>query len=161
MTLRGDDGQIYHRDVLRHPGAVVILPLLDDQTAVLIRNHRPTVETTLLELPAGTCESGETPEATARRELIEETGYQAEHLELMHEFYSAPGISDEKMWLYAARNLTEVGAQREAVEDITNQVIGRNEAAELISNGQIHDGKTLVGLYAWLAQKIKMRPNGA
>ena len=130
----------------------MIIPLLDDETVVLINNNRPTVETTLLELPAGTREPTEEPAVTAKRELIEETGYDADSLELVHEFYSAPGISDEKMWLYIARGLTEVGAQREAVEDITNRIVTREEASRLIQSGAIHDGKTLVGLYAWLAK---------
>jgi ADP-ribose pyrophosphatase len=152
MTLRGDDGQTYHREVIRHPGAVVIIPLLDDNTVVLINNRRPTVDRTLVELPAGTRDPGETPETTARRELIEETGYEATSFELIHEFYSAPGISDEIMWLYVARGLTAVGANREAVEDITNRVVDRSEASKMIQRGDIYDGKTLVGLYAWLSQ---------
>lgn len=156
MQLRGDDGKIYHREVLRHPGAVVIIPLLDDGRVVLIRNNRPTVEKVLLELPAGTCEVGkegkpaEAPEATAARELIEETGYQAKQFNLVHAFYSAPGISDEMMWLYVATGLTEVGANREAVEDIENEIVSIDEVRRMIPAGEIIDGKTLVGLYAWL-----------
>lgn len=150
MQLRGSDGKIYHREVLRHPGAVVLIPLIDDDTVVLIRNTRPTVQQTLLELPAGTREPNESPETTAARELIEETGYRADSLELVHEFYSAPGISDERMWLYVARGLTEVGADREAVEAIENQITSRREAIAWLDGGKIIDGKTLVGLYAWL-----------
>ena len=150
MELRGDDGGIYHREVLRHPGAVVLIPVLDDGRLVLIRNTRPTVGETLLELPAGTREPDEAPETTARRELIEETGYEAARLTLVREFYAAPGISDERMWLYLAEGLTEVGADREAVEAIVNEVVDRTEAQRMLDAGEIVDGKTLVGLLSWL-----------
>ena len=151
MTLRGDDGKLYHREVLRHPGAVVIIPVLNDGRVVLIDNHRPTVDKTLIELPAGTREPDEAPERTAARELIEETGYHAESLTLIREFYSAPGISDERMWLYVAKGLTEVGAAREAVEDIVNRVVDRAEIESMLAQGRIEDSKTLVGLMSWLA----------
>lgn len=150
MTLRGDDGKIYHREVLRHPGAVVVIPLLNDGRVVLIRNNRPTVEKVLLELPAGTREPDEAPETTAARELMEETGYEAKTFNLVHAFYSAPGISDEMMWLYVASDLKEVGANREAVEDIENEIVSLDDVRRMIPAGEIIDGKTLVGLYAWL-----------
>lgn len=150
MELLGRDGQTYHREVIRHPGAVVLLPLLDQDTVVLIENQRPTVGAMLLELPAGTRESGEAPEATAARELVEETGYQAGQLTLVHEFYSAPGISDELMYLYVARELTEGPHHREATEEIENRIATRAEIETWIAEGRIRDAKTLVGLYAFL-----------
>jgi ADP-ribose pyrophosphatase len=150
MELLGSDGQIYHREVIRHPGAVVLLPLLDQDTVVLIENQRPTVGEMLLELPAGTREAGEAPEATAARELVEETGYQAGQLSLVLEFYSAPGISDELMYLYVARELAEGPHQREAVEKIENRIATRAEIEGFIAEGRIRDAKTLVGLYAFL-----------
>ena len=152
MTLLGSDDRRYQRDVIRHPGAVVIVPVLDDDRVVLIRNTRPTVETTLLELPAGTREPDEDPIVCAKRELIEETGYRAETFELLHEFYSAPGISDERMWLYAATDLVHVGADREATEQIENQIATGDQIRQWLRSGEIRDGKTLVGLYAWLSR---------
>ena len=157
MKLRGDDGKIYHREVLRHPGAVVLIPVLDDGRLVLIRNTRPTIDETLLELPAGTREPDEAPEVTAGRELIEETGYRASRLTLLREFYAAPGISDERMWLYVAEGLTEVGADREAVESIVNEVVSPAEATRLLEAGEIVDGKTLVGLLSWLSSSLAPR----
>ena len=150
MDLDGSDGKVYHREVIRHPGAVVLLPLTDADTVVLIRNHRATVGETLLELPAGTREPDESPEQTAARELIEETGYRAGTLNELCEFYSAPGICDELMHLYVATDLTAGQHAREAVEQIENQLVHRDEVRELIAEGAIRDAKTLVGLYAFL-----------
>jgi len=150
MTLTGNDGKVYQREVVRHPGAVVLLPLLDRDTLVLIENRRPTIGETLLELPAGTREVGETAETTAVRELAEETGYTAESMTLLHEFYSAPGICDERMSLFIARGLSAGKAAREATEEIVNRIVTRDEVASLIADNKIKDAKTLVGLYAFL-----------
>lgn len=150
MELTGSDGQVYHREVIRHPGAVVLLPLIDRDTVVLIKNHRPTVGETLLELPAGTREVDEPAETTAARELIEETGYTAGRLEKVHEFYSAPGICDELMHLYVATELTEGDHAREAVEQIENHIATRDDIKKYIAQGKIRDAKTLVGLFVFL-----------
>lgn len=150
LQLTGSDGKQYVREVIRHPGAVVLLPLLDENRVVLIENHRPTVGETLLELPAGTREPGEPAEQTAARELIEETGYHAGQLTMFHEFYSAPGICDELMHLFVARDLIPGQHQREATEQIENRIADRNEIVQLIAAGRIRDAKTLVGLYAFL-----------
>ncbi|MCO8124518.1 NUDIX hydrolase [Stieleria sp. TO1_6] len=150
MTLTGDDGQQYQREVIRHPGAVVLLPILDDGRVVMIENTRPTVGETLLELPAGTREPNEDAAVTASRELIEETGYSASSFELMHQFYSAPGICDELMHLYRATGLVAGDPQREATEAIINRIATRQEIVQWIGSGKIRDAKTLVGLYAFL-----------
>lgn len=152
LTLTGEDGQVYQREVVRHPGAVVLLPILDDGRVVMIENTRPTVGETLLELPAGTREPAEEPMVTASRELIEETGYTAGKLELIHEFYSAPGICDELMHLYRATALVAGDPDREATESIVNRIATRNEIRQWIAEGSIRDAKTLVGLYAYLSE---------
>jgi ADP-ribose pyrophosphatase len=121
----------------------------------MIENHRHSVGQTLLELPAGTIESGEPPESTATRELIEETGYHAGTLEKLHEFYSCPGICDELMHLYMATDLTAGQPDREATEEIENRIVSRHEIIQMISRGEIRDAKTLVGLYALLARPTK------
>ena len=151
MTLTGRDGTTHQREVIRHPGAVVLLPLIDSDTVVLIENTRLTVKETLLELPAGTREVGEPVETTARRELMEETGYQAAKLQPIHQFYSAPGICDELMHLFLATELTEGEPDRESTEEIRNSVLDREEVIRRIQSGAIRDAKTLVGLYAWLS----------
>lgn len=150
MELIGSDGKTYVREVVRHQGAVVLLPLLDADTIVMIENQRPTIGQVLLELPAGTREPGEDAIVTADRELIEETGYRAGSLEEIQTFYSAPGICDERMHLFVARDLVEGDAAREAVEQIENRIVTRGQVETMIDDGVIQDAKTLVGLLLFL-----------
>ena len=139
-------GREHIREVLRHPGAVVLLPLLDDNHVVLIRNFRVAIGKTLLELPAGTVEPNEPHAQTAARELIEETGYRADKIELFHRFYPSPGVMDEQMLLYIAEGLTHGDPAREAGEEIENQIMSWGEIDSAIESGEIVDGKSLVGL---------------
>ena len=152
MTITDKHGKQVMREVVRHPGAVVLLPILEDGCVVMIENYRRAVDQTLLELPAGTMEVGEPPEKTAPRELLEETGYRAGKLTKVHEFYSCPGICDELMHLYVATDLVAGDPQREATEQIENRIVSRDEIKTLMQSGQIRDAKTLVGLYWYLAQ---------
>jgi ADP-ribose pyrophosphatase len=139
-------GSTIRREVVRHPGAVTILPLVDVDHVCLIKNYRVAVARTLIELPAGTLEPGEDPRETARRELIEETGYRAARLELLHTFFLSPGILDERMCLFVASELTAGNARRESCEEIENLVVSWNEAIEWVMRRQIEDAKTIVGL---------------
>ncbi len=152
MTITDKHGNQVMREVIRHTGAVVLLPILDDGQVVMIENYRRSVDQTLLELPAGTIEAGDSPEATAPRELIEETGYRAGKLNKVHEFYSCPGICDELMHLYIATELVAGDPEREATEQIENRIVNRDEIKSLIQSGQIRDAKTLVGLYWFLTE---------
>jgi ADP-ribose pyrophosphatase len=154
LEISDSQGQVRTKEVIRHPGAVVLLPVLGDGRVVMIENHRHSVGQTLLELPAGTIESGEPPELTAGRELIEETGFHAGKLEKLHEFYSCPGICDELMHLYLATELTAGQPDREATEQIENRIVSRDEISGLIAGGAIRDAKTLIGLYTLLARPI-------
>lgn len=140
------DGRRRSREIVRHPGAVVLLPLIDDDHICLIRNYRVSINATLIELPAGTLEPDEPPAATAARELLEETGYVAEQLELLHTYYPSPGIMDERMYLFVARGLSYAAPQRELGEEIDNLVVSWDEALALIDRGEIRDAKTLAGL---------------
>lgn len=140
------NGEAFVREVIRHPGSVVILPVLDEDHLCLIRNFRVAVDKTLIELPAGTLDVGEDPDICAARELTEETGYVAGRLERLTSFYAAPGILDEQMHLYAAFQLVEGPPAREKGEIIENQVVRWDEALRLIDNGTINDAKTIVGL---------------
>ena len=152
LELVDANGRQIVREVIRHPGAVVLLPRLDDGRIVLIDNVRRTVGETLLELPAGTIDPGEAPEQTAARELTEETGYTAAKLEKIHEFYSCPGICDELMHLYLATGLIAGDPAREATEQIENRIVRHDEVPGLIASGAVRDAKTLVGLYALLSR---------
>ena len=134
------------RDVVIHPGAVVILPLLDDNNIVLIRNERFAISENLWELPAGTLEPKEHPQATAEREIIEETGYEAGQMEYLTVFYTTPGFCNERMFAYVAKDLKFVGQNLDATEKITVEKRSLNEALQMIRSGEIHDGKTITTL---------------
>ncbi|GIW92157.1 MAG: ADP-ribose pyrophosphatase [Pirellulaceae bacterium] len=134
------------KDIIRHPGAVVVLPWVDESHICLVENYRVAVGKTLLELPAGTCEPPENPLQTARRELEEETGYQAGSWQLLHRFYPSPGILDEQMHLFVARQLTAGVPRREPGEQIQNVILAWSEVLRRLDEGRIQDAKTLVGI---------------
>jgi ADP-ribose pyrophosphatase len=149
VTRTLGDGSLHHRQIVRHPGAVTILPMVDDEHLCLIRNYRVSVDETLIELPAGTREPDEAAEATAHRELIEETGYEAGHLSLLHRFLLSPGILDERMILFLATDLRVVGSSREVGEEIENLVVPFTDAIDMIQDGRIQDAKTIVGILTY------------
>ena len=99
-TALGRDGLPHTKETVQHPGAVAVLPILDDGRVCLIRNYRVAVDKTLIEVPAGTLEPGEDPAETARRELAEETGFRAKSIEKLRAFNMSPGILNERMHLY-------------------------------------------------------------
>ena len=140
------NGLLRTREIVRHPGAVVVLPMVDDDHVCLIRNFRVSVDQFLLELPAGTLEAGEQPEVTAERELIEETGYRAQQIERLHAFYLSPGILDERMHLYLATGLTPGETALEPGEEIENLIVPWDDAISMIYDQRIQDAKTIVGL---------------
>ena len=146
IDLPGSDGQLHRREVVQHPGAVVILPLLTDAQVVLIRNRRHAVEQTLLELPAGTLEAGEDPADCASREVVEETGYKAKKITRLTDFYTSPGICTERMWAFLATDLTHVGQDLDASEQITVEVMPLDQSMQMIESGEIRDGKTIATL---------------
>ena len=115
-TFTAPDGRTVKRDVVRHPGAVVILPVLDAEHVVLLRNYRFIIDETLWEVPAGTMTPGEAPDACARRELTEETGYTAAKWRSLGFVYASPGVLDEKLHLFMAEELTE-GESRPEIEE--------------------------------------------
>jgi len=148
-STRLPDGSDLEREVVLHPGAVVILPLPDDDHVCLLRNYRFSVAETLLELPAGTLEPPEAPEAAAVRELAEETGYQARSWAKLAEFYPSPGVMTERMYLFAARDLVPGDRQLQAGEQMETQIVSWRDAVAWALDGTIRDAKTLVGLLLW------------
>ncbi|HEX4132012.1 MAG TPA: NUDIX hydrolase [Pirellulales bacterium] len=144
--FRAADGTEHVNESVQHPGAVTIIPMVDEQRVCLIRNRRPAVDQTLIELPAGTLEPGELPLDTARRELEEETGYRAESIELLCQFFTSPGILNERMHLYLATGLHAGSTNLDAGEQIENMIVDWMEALAMCHDGRIQDAKSLVGI---------------
>ncbi|MBX7170765.1 MAG: NUDIX hydrolase [Pyrinomonadaceae bacterium] len=144
-TLR--EGEItYQRDLILHSGSAVIIPVFDDKTVALVRQYRHAAQKYLLELPAGSLEKGETPENCAAREIQEEIGYRAEKIELLTEFYVSPGFLNEKMFVFLATELTEVGQNLDDDEMLSVERFSFPEIYQMIKQGEFEDAKTMLGL---------------
>ena len=139
-------GEVRTREVIRHPGSVVIVPEVDEDHVCLIRNVRVAVNQTLIELPAGTLDPNESPLDCSFRELAEETGFRAKQMTPLVTIYPAPGILDEKMHIFVATDLSAGEAAREPGEEIENLIVTWKEAFEMIRDNEIIDAKTIVGL---------------
>jgi ADP-ribose pyrophosphatase len=137
---------VYQREVVRHPGSAVIVPVFADETVALVRQYRHPAVKYLLEIPAGTLNEGERPETGASRELEEELGFVAGKLEKLIEFFVSPGFCEEKMWVYLASDLTQTKQKLDADELIEVVRVSFSEAFEMISAGEIEDAKTIIGL---------------
>lgn len=134
------------REIVAHPGSVVVLPILPDGRVVMVRQYRHAVRQSLWELVAGGIEPGETPREAARRELLEETGYIARRLKPLVDFFPSPGFLTEEMHLIEARGLTMSKARPEADEYIRTGQFTWAEMLRKLRAKSIRDGKTLVGL---------------
>lgn len=148
-TLTLPDGRTVQRDLIIHPGAVAILPVVDAEHVCLLRNYRFIVEQTLWEIPAGTLEPGEPPDQAAIRELEEETGYRAGRWQRLTEFYPSPGVLSERTHLYVAHDLTPGPTRLEPEEKLEPQVVPLRDALSWALDGVIRDAKTLVALLWW------------
>lgn len=145
--VRLPDGGESAREVIRHRGAAVVLPILDDGTVVMVRQYRYPVAAALLELPAGTLEPDEDPMACAARELVEETGYRARTLEPLGRFYSAPGYTDEVLLAVLAGGLEpSADASPDHDENIAVELLAAGEVLQRIGSGEIADAKTIATL---------------
>jgi ADP-ribose pyrophosphatase len=143
---RGAEGNLQPRQVILHPGAVIVIPVLDGDRVCLIRNERIAVGKSLIELPAGTLEPPEPPHETAPRELREETGFTAAKWTELPGFYMSPGILCERMYVFVAEELTEGDPERESGEAIDNLIVPWVEALAMIDRGEIEDAKTVAAL---------------
>jgi ADP-ribose pyrophosphatase len=143
------DGQTIRRDVILHPGAVVILPVLDRDHVVLLRNHRFVLGETLWEVPAGTVEPGEPLQRCAERELAEETGYAAARWHSLGYLYASPGVMDEKLHLFVAEELTPGPPRPEPGEQLRPVVCRFDDAIKMCLSGDIRDAKTITSLLLW------------
>ncbi len=151
VTIAGDDGSAFTRSVVRHPGAVVVVPVTEDgDSALLVRQFRAATAGTLLEVPAGKRDvAGETPEATAARELEEEIGFRPGRLVPLCEFYNSPGFCDEYTHLYCALDLESVPGPRGVTaeeEAMTIESVRFDAIDDLIADRAIVDAKTIIGL---------------
>jgi ADP-ribose pyrophosphatase len=148
-TFVAPDGTEFERDLVHHPGAVSVVPLLDDGSVVLVRQYRAPIDAYLLEIPAGKRDvAGEEPLVSAQRELAEEIGMVAEHYELLAEFYNSPGFSDERSYTYLARGMRETAMHRDGIEEESMEIerVPLELVPSLIRAGEIVDAKTIVGL---------------
>lgn len=149
-SFQDSGGHELRRQYVQHPGAVTILPLLASPSGpqvVFVRNRRLALGKFILELPAGTRDKpGEEPIATAARELLEETGYSAATLTPLLRFYTGPGLTDEFMHCFLATDLSHVGQQLEADEQMTVRPYPVSEALALIELGELVDAKSIATL---------------
>lgn len=148
------DGKTATREYLRHPGAVVVLPLLDNGEVVLEHQWRHPLGRVLIELPAGKIDPGEDTLACARRELLEETGYVAREWRELATMHPCVGYSDERLIYYVARGLAHQGARPDDGEHLEVFSAPLQQALEWIRDGRITDGKTVVGLL-WAEKLVK------
>ena len=151
LTLRVDlvrtpDGRESRREIVEHPGAVAVVPLLPDGRVILIRQYRRPTGQALLEIPAGTREPDEDAPACAHRELIEEIGYRAGRLERLGGFYTSPGFCTEYMDVFVATDLHPVEGEDAAEFEEAMEIIRPEEAAGLLASGSPIDAKTLAAL---------------
>lgn len=149
LSFVDEQGNEVEREVVHHPGAVVIVPVMADGGLVLIRNHRVAVGAALWELPAGTLEPGEEPLAAAARELEEETGYRPARVRPLAEFYTSPGFLNELLHVFVADDLTFVGQRLEPGEEIEGRDLPRDEVMAMLADGRIRDAKTIASVLLW------------
>ena len=156
-TFVDPDGGTFERDVVHHPGAVSVVPLLDDGDVLLVRQYRAAIDADLLEIPAGKRDvQDEPPEVTAGRELVEEVGMQAGRLELLAEFYNSPGFCDEHSFVFLARDLEACETSAQGVEEqhMTIERVALSDVPAMIADRRITDAKTIIGL-ALAQEKVR------
>jgi ADP-ribose pyrophosphatase len=150
------DGTTGRREYIRHPGAVIMLALLDDETVLLERQFRYPLGRHFYELPAGKIDRGEEPLATAKRELMEECGYEAKSWQHLTTLHPCIGYSDERIELFLARDLIHVGHKRDAGEFLEVIPMKVSEALDWIAQGRITEVKAIIGLL-WLERFVRIR----
>jgi nudix-type nucleoside diphosphatase (YffH/AdpP family) len=158
-SLPQPDGSRRVREIVEHvPGAAVVAVDADGQV-LLVRQLRPAVGTHLLELPAGLVDPGEEPIDTARRELEEETGFTAQHLDPLVRFYTSPGFCTELLHIFVATSLQECEARPDAEEEIELVRMPLDRAIDHVLDGEISDAKTVAGLLAYWRRTLSLTPD--
>jgi ADP-ribose pyrophosphatase len=144
MVLPNGRRTTFH--IVEHPGAVAIVPVHANGDVVLLKQFRPSIGMEIYEIPAGTIERGEGPLATAKREIVEETGFKARRWDKIADFYTAPGFCDERMHVYVARDLTPAKADGDDDEILRPVRMTIDTALKLIRTRRIRDAKSIAGL---------------
>jgi len=140
------NGVTMDMEIIRHPGAAAIVPLMDDHTVLLLKQYRHAVDGFIWEIPAGTLDPGEDARRCAERELTEEAGYTARHFEKLAEITPLPAYSDERIHLFLATGLTKTAQNLDEDELLFVHRVDLNQAIQMISEGKIQDAKTIAGL---------------
>ncbi len=148
-TLAMDGGVTAARETIRHPGAVCMIPVLNDGHILLVTQYRHPAGRRLLELPAGTLEKGEAPVAAVTRELQEEVGYRPGTIEALGGFFVAPGYTSEYIHLFACTALEPGRLPGDDDEDIEVETLSLPSALEAVESGAICDAKSVIGLLRW------------
>jgi ADP-ribose pyrophosphatase len=147
-----DNGDTAVREIVRHPGGVAIVPVIDD-SVILIRQFRIAIERELVELPAGRMEPNEEPASCARRELEEEIGYRAKKLIPLATYFSSVGFTDERMQIYLALDLEKTKLQLETDERIHEVIMPIEMIQAKLTSQEFEDAKTIIGLREFLAYR--------
>ncbi|GAE25447.1 ADP-ribose pyrophosphatase [Halalkalibacter wakoensis JCM 9140] len=146
------NGKTSSREIVKHPGAVAILPITNEGKIILVRQYRKALGKTIVEIPAGKLEKGEDPLDSARRELEEETGYKTSKLDFLLSFYTSPGFADELIHLYITDKLEKGKTNMDDDEFLDILEVSLEEAEQMVKDQTIHDAKTA---YAILYLRMK------
>jgi ADP-ribose pyrophosphatase len=147
------NGETATREIIKHPGAVAVMALVDDKM-LMVEQYRKPLEKSQVEIPAGKLDKGEEPIEAAKRELEEETGYIAGTIRHVSSFYTSPGFADELLHLYVAENLTKGNVSLDEDEFLDCEAITLEEAETYIAENRISDAKTIMAVYAWKLYKL-------
>ena len=148
-TFADPDGETFEREVVHHPGAVAIVPVVDAATVLLVRQYRSSVDELLLEIPAGKLDvEGEAPAIAAARELEEEIGRRPGRLERLASFYNSPGFCDELGTVFLGLDLEERPPSAQGVEErhMTIEPVALEDVPDMVADGRLRDAKTIIGL---------------
>jgi ADP-ribose pyrophosphatase len=156
-TVTLPNGVTLDMEVIRHPGAAAIVPVLSDGRILLLNQYRHAVGGFIWEIPAGTLDPGEDVDACAARELTEETGYTADRIQKLAVITPLPAYSDERIHLYLATGLSPASQKLDADELLSVHPVALDDALEMVRDGQIQDAKTITGLHL---AAIRLNPDG-
>ncbi|MDF2676852.1 MAG: nudF [Bacillota bacterium] len=149
-TVELENQKYAKREIVDHKSASAIIAINDKNEIILVKQYRKAVEDFLYEIPAGLMNVSEDPMECAIRELKEETGYETANIKKIYEFYSSPGFTNEKIFLYKAEELTSGQTIFDEDENIEIINITKDEAKQMLANGSITDSKTIIGILYWL-----------